>query len=153
MLLSGTISNAFLGFSIEPVKNVSIGANLNYYFGMLNHNAEVVFSGAADFYNMQQYKTLRVNDFSFDFGLQATIPLKNKNKVILGAIFENNPKYNAFFSDITQKNLASGSAVDQDTLNYVEESKGIIEFPFTYGFGISYVKTRDKCRLLSSVVE
>jgi len=137
---AGTISNAFLGFSIEPVKNVSIGANLNYYFGMLNHNAEVVFSGAADFYNMQQYKTLRVNDFSFDFGLQATIPLKNKNKVILGAIFENNPKYNAFFSDITQKNLASGSAVDQDTLHYIEESKGTIEFPFTYGFGISYVK-------------
>lgn len=137
---SGTISNAFFGLSFETFKFLSIGANLNYYFGMLNRNAEVVFSGASDFYNMQQYKSLRVNDFSFDFGAQATIPLKNKKKLILGAVFENNPKYNAIFSDITQKNLGSGSAVDQDTLFYVKEEKGIIEFPFTYGFGISYVK-------------
>ena len=137
---AGTISNAFIGLAIEPFRNVSIGANLNYYFGMLNRNTEVVFSGASDFYNLQQYKTLRVNDFSFDFGAQVTIPLKNKNKVVLGVVYENNPKYNAFFSDITQKNLGSGSAVDQDTLYYASEEKGVIEFPFTYGFGISYVK-------------
>ncbi len=137
---AGTISNAFWGISAEPFRNISVGANLNYYFGMLNRNTEVVFSGSSDFYNLQEYKTLRVSDFSFDFGAQATIPIKNKQKVILGAIFENNPKYNAFYSDITQKNLGSGSAVDQDTLYYVEEAKGIIEFPYTYGFGISYVR-------------
>jgi hypothetical protein len=107
---------------------------------MLNKNAEVVFSGASDFYQVQQYTSLRVADFSFDFGAQATIPLKNKNEIVLGVIFENNPKYNAFYSDITQKNLSSGSAIDQDTLFYTEEEKGVIEFPFTYGFGISYVK-------------
>jgi hypothetical protein len=137
---AGTISNVFLGAAFQPFKFLSVGANLNYYFGMLNRNAEVVFSGASDFYNMQQYKSLRISDFSFDYGLQATIPLKEKEKVILGVVFENNPKYNAFFSNITQKNLASGSAIDQDTLFYEEETKGVVEFPFTYGFGISYVK-------------
>jgi hypothetical protein len=137
---AGTISNAFWGLAIQPFKFLSVGANLNYYFGMLNRNTEIVFSGASDFYNMQQYKSLRVNDFSFDFGAQATIPLKNKNEIVLGVVFENNPKYNALYSDITQKNLSSGSAIDQDTLFYAEEEKGIIEFPFTYGFGISYVK-------------
>ena len=30
--------------------------------------------------------------------------------------------------------------MDQDTLFFAEEEKGIVEFPFTYGFGISYVK-------------
>jgi hypothetical protein len=137
---AGTISNVFLGAAFQPFKFLSVGANLNYYFGMLNRNAEVVFSGASDFYNMQQYKSLRVSDFSFDYGLQATIPLKEKNKIILGVVFENNPKYNAFFSNITQKNLESGSAIDQDTLFYEEETKGVIEFPVTYGFGFSYVK-------------
>jgi len=137
---AGTISNFFLGFSIQPFKFLSVGSNLNYFFGMLNKNAEVVFSGASDFYQVQQYTSLRVADFSFDFGAQATIPLKNKNEIVLGVIFENNPKYNAFYSDITQKNLSSGSAIDQDTLFYTEEEKGVIEFPFTYGFGISYVK-------------
>jgi len=50
---AGTISNAFLGLAFQPFKFLSVGANLNYYFGMLNRNAEVVFSGAADFYNIQ----------------------------------------------------------------------------------------------------
>jgi len=137
---TGTISNAFLGLAVQPFKFLSLGANLNYYFGMLNRNSEVVFFNSADFYNLQQYTTLRVSDFSFDFGAQATIPLKNKNSLILGFIFENNPKYNAFYSDIIQKNLTSGSTVDQDTLFYAGEDKGIIEFPATYGFGLSYVK-------------
>ena len=141
---AGTISNAFLGLSVQPFKFLSVGANLNYYFGMLNRNAEVVFSGAADFYNIQQYKSLRVNDFSFDYGVQATIPVKDKSKIILGVVFENNPKYKALFSDVTQKILASGSgsnaAVDRDTLYFADETKGVIEFPVTYGFGISYVK-------------
>ena len=137
---AGTISNFFLGFAIQPFKFLSVGSNLNYFFGMLNRNAEVVFSGASDFYQVQEYTSLRVADFSFDFGAQATIPLKNKNEIVLGVIFENNPKYNAFYSDITQKNLSSGDAIDQDTLYYTEEEKGVIEFPFTYGFGISYVK-------------
>lgn len=141
---TGTVSNVFLGAALQPFKFLSVGANLNYYFGMLNRNAEIVFSGAADFYNMQQYKSLRVSDFSIDYGLQATIPLKNKNKLVVGVVFENNPKYNAFFSDITKKNLVSGSGsnavVDQDTLFFIEETKGAIEFPVTYGIGISYKK-------------
>jgi hypothetical protein len=137
---AGTISNFFVGLSVQPLKFLSVGANLNYYFGMLNRNAEVVFSGASDYYQVQEYTSLRVADFSFDFGAQATIPLNKKNEIVLGVIFENNPKYNSFYSDITQKNLSSGSAIDQDTLFYTEEEKGIIEFPFTYGFGISYVK-------------
>lgn len=137
---AGTISNAYFGVAIVPFKNFSIGANLNYYFGMLNRNAEVVFLSAAGFYNFQQYKSLRVNDFSVDFGLQKTLQLANSEKVILGIVFENNPKYNAKYSDITQKNLGAGSVVDQDTLFYAKEAKGIVEFPVTYGFGISYVK-------------
>ncbi len=137
---AGTISNAFVGFAIEPIKNLSIGANLNYYFGMLNRNAEVEFFGASDFYGLQQYKTLRISDFSFDFGLQKTFRFNNKNRFILGLVYENNPTYNSFYSDITQKNLQAGSAIDQDTLYYASESKSVIEFPFTFGVGLSYVK-------------
>ena len=61
---AGTISNAYFGLAFMPFKNFSVGANLNYYFGMLNRNAEVQFLSASDFYYMQQYKSLRVNDLS-----------------------------------------------------------------------------------------
>ncbi len=137
---AGTVSNAFLGLAYQPFEFLSVGAKMNYYFGLLNRNAKIEFSGATDFYNMQQYKNLRINDFSFDFGVQAIMPLKDHKKIILGAVFENNPKYNAIYSDLTLKSLGSGNALDQDTLFHVEEAKGIIEFPATFGLGISFIK-------------
>ncbi len=143
---AGTISNAYFGLAFEPWKFVSLGANLNYYFGMLNRNAEVVFMGGNDFYNIQQLKSLRVNDFSLDFGTQVTIPLSKNNQLILGAIFERNPKYKAKYSDITQKNISSGSSTDQDTLYYAEEQDGTIEFPYMYGGGVSFV-TKNKLEI------
>ena len=39
----GSLSRAYFGAAIEPFKNVSFGANLNYLFGTLNRNSEVYF--------------------------------------------------------------------------------------------------------------
>ena len=75
----GSLSRAFLGLSIEPVKNISVGAHLNYLFGSLNRNSEVYFLSSPDFYNMQKFERIRLADFGFDFGLQATLPL-NENQ-------------------------------------------------------------------------
>jgi hypothetical protein len=136
----GSLSRAYFGAAFEPVKNISIGANLNYLFGTLNRNSEVYFLGASDFYNIQKYQKIRVRDFGLNLGLQATIPMKDKQHIVLGAVLENKPEYTAFISDITQKNLTSGSTTDQDTLNFQDEEKGKIQFPLTYGFGFSYVK-------------
>jgi hypothetical protein len=136
----GSLSRAYIGTAIEPIKNISLGANLNYLFGTLTHNAELYFLDASDFYNAQKYERIRIRQFGFDFGLQATLPLKNDQKVIFGAVLENKPEYTAFKSDIVQKNLTSSSTTDQDTLNFQQEEKGIVKFPLTYGAGISYVK-------------
>lgn len=137
---AGTISKAFFGMAYEPFRFLSVGANIYYSFGMLNRNSEVYFSDASSYYQIQQYKNLRVNDFSLNFGVQGTIPLQKGKKLIIGAVVENNPKYNALFSDITQKNLSVGSSLDQDTLYYAEEEKGFIEFPISFGLGVSFVK-------------
>jgi len=137
---AGTVSNAFFGVAVEPLKNVSIGANLNYMFGKLNHNAEVYFLDAADFYGMQQYGDFRISNFGFDFGLQVTLPLKDDTHLVFAAILENKPEYNAHFSNITQKNLSSGKTVDRDTLYFAQDDESSIQMPLTFGGGISYVK-------------
>jgi hypothetical protein len=137
---AGTVSNAFFGVAVEPFKNVSIGANLNYMFGKLNHNAEVYFLDAADFYGMQQYGDFRLSDFGFDFGLQVTLPLKDNTHLVFAAVLENKPEYTAHFSNITQKNLSSGNTIDRDTLFFAKEDKSSIKMPLTFGGGISYVK-------------
>ncbi len=137
---AGTVSNAFFGIAVEPLKNVSIGANLNYMVGKLNHNAEVYFLDAADFYGMQQYGDFRLSDFGFDFGLQVTLPLKNNSHIVFAAVLENQPEYTSYLSNITQKNLSSGNTIDRDTLYFAEEDQSSIKMPLTLGGGISFVK-------------
>jgi len=136
---TGTISNAYIGLAVEPFKNVSIGANLNYMFGKLNRNTEVYFLEESDFYGIQNYGEFRLRDFGLDFGVQVTLPFEDDKRIILAAVLENKPEYTAFMSDITQKNLNSGTALDLDTLNFVDEEKSAIKMPLSFGGGVSYV--------------
>lgn len=135
----GTISDAFWGLSIQPIKNLSMGFNLNYRFGNLSRNSELTFADA-DMYLLQRYSKLRVRDFGLEFGAQAILPLKNDKQLVLGAVFENKPTYTSLISDIVQKNIYYGGAVDQDTLFFQDEEKAEIVFPTTIGLGISFSK-------------
>jgi hypothetical protein len=137
----GSLSKAFFGLAIEPVKNISVGANLNYLFGTLNRNSEIYFLSSTDFYNIQKYERIRLRDFGLSLGVQASLPLQNDRKIVIGATIENKPKYTAFFSDLTQKNISSENTSDLDTLNFQSKEKSVIQFPLTFGAGISYIKT------------
>ena len=99
----GSLSRAYIGAAFEPVKNISIGANLNYLFGTLNRNSEVYFLGASDFYNIQKYQKIRVSDFGLNFGLQATIPMKDKQHFVVGAVFETKPNTRLIFLTLRKK--------------------------------------------------
>lgn len=141
----GSLSKAYFGMAIDPVKNISIGANLNYMFGTLNRNAQTYFLDAVDFYSNQRNESLRVRDFNLSLGAQATIPLKNDQHITLAAILENKPTFTRFYSDLNTKYIQiqvnNTTRADRDTIKpFRTEEKGNLEFPLTYGFGVSYVK-------------
>jgi hypothetical protein len=140
----GSLSKAFLGFAIEPVKNISVGANINYLFGMLNRNSETYFLNAPNFYNNQKFESIRLRDFNLTWGAQATIPLSENQRLTLAAIFENKPVYTGFSSDLTRKVISvpvgNTSRPDQDTIIFHSNERSAIEFPLTYGFGVSFVR-------------
>lgn len=137
----GSLSKAYIGFGFQPVKYISVGANINYLFGLLTRSGEVYFLDAADFYQVQKFEKLRLRDFSLNYGLQAIIPTGKNQRLTLAGVLENKPVYTGFKYEVVQKNISSSSASDLDTLNTnYSEVKGKIQFPFTYGGGISYVK-------------
>lgn len=139
----GSLSKAYIGIAIDPFKNFSIGANFNYLFGMLNRNSETQFLNGISFYNNHKFESLRLRDFSVTLGTQATIPLNATNKITLAAVFES-PKYTGFYSDIRTKFVSvqqgnqSISDSKVDTLDH--QNRMSVEFPLTYGVGISYAK-------------
>ncbi|NQU86452.1 MAG: hypothetical protein HQ541_11885 [Mariniphaga sp.] len=134
----GSISKAYLGLGVEPIKNISIGANLYYLFGKLSRNANVSFLEAIDLYSNQKYEQIRLRDFGISYGLQATLPFNEKQQLTLGLTFENKPEFTAFHSDITQKILTNGTTTDIDTVNSIDDVKDIIKLPRSYGIGLSY---------------
>lgn len=137
---TGTISDAYLGLAIEPFKNVSLGMNLNYRFGSLQRNTELVFANAG-FYNIQRRAESRLRDFGLDFGAQVTIPMKKDKQLVVAAVFENKPTYTNFSSDLIMKNIIlSQNTGDQDTLFSRAETKGQLRFPNSLGAGLSFSK-------------
>ncbi len=139
----GSLSKAYLGFGLEPFKNFSVGANFNYLFGMLNRNSETIFPVGSRFYNNHKFESLRLRDFSVTLGTQATIQMSGNERLILAAVFES-PKYTGFYSELRSKYLTilqQGTNITdskRDTINF--QNQITVEFPLTYGFGVSYVK-------------
>lgn len=139
----GSLSRAYLGLAVQPIENISVGANLNYLFGMLNRSSETFFLQSEDFYNNFKYESMRLRDFSLGLGIQATLPLKNNQKINFAVVLDK-PKYTGFSTNLTQKilNVTVGSSTrqDSDTIKYQNQERSSIEFPTSLGFGLSYVK-------------
>lgn len=138
----GTFSKAYFGLAIKPSKYLSVGANLFYFFGKQSRYSEETFYGDADFYGIQIYDEIRLRDFGFNYGIQATLPLKNDQQITLGAILENKPTFTAFHTNIAQEILSSTDNTDVDTIakSKIIDVKDIIEMPLSYGLGLSYSK-------------
>lgn len=135
----GSTSKAFLGLAISPVKNLSLGANLNYIFGRLNQNTSVVFNNQNEFY-LSKTEGTRLRDFTMTYGLQYTIPLKKDESLTLGATFENNSSITVLHRLFAFKTITVGTSALTDTLQYHPEGKDHLVLPSRFGFGLSYHK-------------
>jgi len=135
----GTTSKAFFGLAISPVKNLSIGANLNYIFGRLNQNTVVSFDSQDLFY---YYKTEgnRLRDFRLTYGLQYDIKLKTDEFLTIGATFENQTKITTLHRLFSNKAISVSGSTLNVTLDSIPETKDIIKLPSTFGIGLSYNK-------------
>ncbi len=144
----GSLSRAFFGLAVEPFKNVSIGANLYYFFGTLSRSSILRFPDNSDMYSISKSDVIRLRDFGVNFGLQATLPMKNDQSLTFGATLESKPTFTAFNSDINIKTVSvtvmNGSSPqtysDADTISYKEQVKDQITLPLSVGAGLSYVK-------------
>ena len=128
----GGLNQLYAGLSIGLwKKRLSIGANLNYLFGSITHTAitDYISSNSTRITGIQMMK---LNDATFDFGLQYVQPLTKTDKLNIGLIYNpkkrlNNTKYETITngSEILLDDTITGSGYD---------------FPVGYGAGITYVR-------------
>lgn len=135
----GTTSKAFYGTSINPVKGLSLGANLNYIFGRINKNTTVGFDNTDLFYITKTEGT-RLRDFTLTYGLQYDLELKKDQFLTLGVTFEKQAEITVLHRLFELKSITIGSSSLTDTLQFVPEGKDKIKLPTTFGIGLSYNK-------------
>lgn len=151
---SGGIDRFTLGIAYQPLKtptdNLSIGANISYYFGNIYRSSSLEFLSQRDstgklsdtigFFDNRTETNYNVSSFGIDFGVQYFHTLPNSDIIGLGLVFT--PKYKLhtdkkqmFYTYYTY----GAQQYIQDTLQY-SESDVDITMPMKLGFGLSYNK-------------
>ncbi len=126
---TGGVNQIFLGVAFKPYKYFSVGANLYYQFGNINHYRESVLTSEAG-YTASQSSDLHIKDVRLRYGLQVMLPMHEDSELTIGTIYENRTKVNGDY-----RFISTLSSVTADTVN---TSYGF-EFPETFGVGASYV--------------
>jgi hypothetical protein len=148
----------------ELASDFSIGANANYIFGSTLNYADARYPNSLTYYNTIREKTVRINDFTGNFGIQtgftrdsARVKRKDTNNVTIGGYKRAlNEKVKFVFGyymalnntikaryDLVSYNYflnANGSIVPKDTVLKFLDQNGNITLPLEQGFGIGIKK-------------
>jgi hypothetical protein len=127
---TGGLNQLYAGLSMDIwKKRLSLGANINYLFGSIHHQAITSYnsSNATTVTNMKEYKFRNV---SFDLGLQYTHPLSKTERMILGFTYTPPQRLN---NDVYAS--TTSSELVRDTITGKS-----FKIPAEYGIGLSYVK-------------
>ena len=128
----GGLNQLYAGLSIELwKKRLSIGANINYLFGSITHTAITEYS-SANTTRITGIQMMKLNDATFDFGLQYVQPLTKTDKMNVGLVY--NPQKR--LKNINYETISNGSDIIlNDTVNNRAH-----DYPVGYGIGLSYVR-------------
>ena len=140
---TGGLTRIYGGLAWEPIKNMSIGANLSYLFGSFSHTSVVI--PASGLVGEKKYH-YGIRDLKYDFGLQFTYPMRNNRSLTFGAVYS--PKLNAKADVKPTEMLFTGDPYDNpwtqpsqilktDTLRGAS-----FQLPHTFGAGFTYSTNR-----------
>lgn len=139
---SGGFRKAYWGNSFSPMKNLSIGANLNFVFGNLNTIRTNHFDTITIF-DARYVNNTYVNNLTLDFGAQYTLLLNEQSNLTFGVVYT--PKTirktrNEIFDHTIYSNTTNEAIVD--TIALISNSKGEIQYPSEFGIGITYNRNK-----------
>ncbi|HON70947.1 MAG TPA: hypothetical protein PL153_07790, partial [Tenuifilum sp.] len=141
----GGINQAFVGMGVSPLKNLSVGFNMLYYFGSLDYNNDIEFPLNYNPYtNGYIRSSFQVSDINFNFGVQYTLVLdkENNTNITLGGTYQLGKNI-----DMTQKWFATLESNLLDTLYPHPDRKSNFELPWSVNAGLAFTY-KDKITIM-----
>ncbi|MBO7606736.1 MAG: hypothetical protein J6T28_03865 [Paludibacteraceae bacterium] len=122
----GGINQLYFGVGFRPFKNLSVGGNLLYHFGTIEHNSAATFDDAY-IYPTTQTQKIHVRDFCANVGLQGSFKFSKEQFLTIGATYQ--------FKSVL-KSEADRTIITSDTivLNYDNN----FDTPSSFGMGFVF---------------
>lgn len=130
----GSLQQVFIGLGYEVFKNLSVGANISYFYGDITHTASTTFNNSNATSSVRSDK-ISINDYKLDFGLQYTQDFGKKHSVTLGGIYSIGHDLNSNGYKYLETYDSSSSLQSQS----VDTISNAFSLPSTWGVGATYV--------------
>jgi hypothetical protein len=138
---NGGLSRFYFGNGFRPIKNLSIGVNVNYLFGSIETNREVLFSDPS-YLNTKANEETIINGLHYDFGFIYTQALKDW-RINLGLTYDNGSSLDAERNLFTQTfRVVNFNQVLEDTIQFIQLEEGQLVLPTSIGYGFSLVNDK-----------
>lgn len=136
----GGLNQFFLGHSFKLFPNLSFGFNTSFIFGSIDRTTISSFNELDYSSEYRNKRSIIMQDFHLNLGLQYTKQLKNDNIFCAGIVFENKTSMNSKVSNFTLKYLNISGVLSLDTIEDSVTSGQAIDLPLHAGIGFSYSK-------------
>jgi hypothetical protein len=135
----GGLNQFFIGMAFKPFKNLSVGLNVSYLFGRMNHFQRIQFPTSGTL-SVRSDNITDVGGFYLDYGVQYTAKLNERNSLVLGGTFAHPMAVRANSSRLGFTYLPNnfGTEVPRDTILFSEQKGSSVTMPWKYGAGVSW---------------
>lgn len=143
---NGGINQFYFGNAIKVYDNLSLGFNMSYLFGNINHTQSSSLNEDYPFaYNYRLSNTFMVKSFYMDYGLQYQFNFENDYRLQLGLVYSHNQNINFKSQNqgITYTLGNNDFEYKKDTLINETEEGLSYTYPGFIGGGFSF-KKKDK---------
>lgn len=133
---NGSLYKTFVGGAVTLFDRLSLGAEMDYYFGNLLKSYNTTIANAS-YNNIQNSTSLQARAVGAKFGLQYEQPVGSKIKIGVGAVYSTGADLKGFYED---SRFSVGSAVT-DTLYHKIDTLGMgskVRLANEIGVGISF---------------
>ena len=129
---SGGINQLYIGAGYEPIKGLSVGANVAYMFGTVS-NLTTIASTSTSYFT----RNMKVRDWNLVLGAQYTMPVGTTDRATVGITFQPKKSFHGNSWGTTYDTQDS----KVDTVQYLSMN-GNYQQPATIGLGVSYTWNR-----------
>lgn len=137
----GGYNKFFFGLGVSPVKNLSLGVNMEFLFGTISRQNSYIFLDGANYFNNSATESIMIRGYNFNYALQYSVDLSAGYFLSAGFAYTPKKTYRSDYEDIVARySVYTGTIFSIDTLSYSFDGDATLEMPDNMTVGIGFGK-------------